>query len=66
VNLNTAAEFLEAGAAALGIGGELVHPDHLKSGITESIVQNARKFLAIVAQTRAKLAATPVPAARSL
>jgi len=66
VNLNTAAEFLEAGAAALGIGGELVHPDHLKSGITESIVENARKFLAIVAQTRAKLGATPVPAARSL
>lgn len=66
VNLNTAAEFLEAGAAALGIGGELVHPDHLKSGITESIVENARKFLAIVAQTRAKLGATLVPAARSL
>jgi 2-dehydro-3-deoxyphosphogluconate aldolase/(4S)-4-hydroxy-2-oxoglutarate aldolase len=66
VNLNTAAEFLEAGAAALGIGGELVHPDHLKSGNTESIVENARKFLAIVAQIRAKLGATPVPAARSL
>src|SRR5277367_2982413 len=35
VNLQTAAEFLEAGAAALGIGGELVHPGHLKSGNTE-------------------------------
>jgi 2-dehydro-3-deoxyphosphogluconate aldolase/(4S)-4-hydroxy-2-oxoglutarate aldolase len=35
VNLQTAAEFLEAGAAALGIGGELVHPGHLKSGNTQ-------------------------------
>ena len=29
VNLNTAAEFIEAGAAALGIGGELVQADAL-------------------------------------
>jgi 2-dehydro-3-deoxyphosphogluconate aldolase / (4S)-4-hydroxy-2-oxoglutarate aldolase len=66
VNLNTAAEFLEAGAAALGIGGELVHPDCLRAGNTDLIVENARKFLAIVAQTRAKIGATAVPAARSL
>lgn len=32
VNLNTAAEFIEAGAAALGIGGELVEARALKSG----------------------------------
>jgi 2-dehydro-3-deoxyphosphogluconate aldolase/(4S)-4-hydroxy-2-oxoglutarate aldolase len=56
VNLSTAAEFLEAGAAALGVGGELVQPEALKSGNTAVIVENARKFLAIVAQTRAKLA----------
>jgi 2-dehydro-3-deoxyphosphogluconate aldolase / (4S)-4-hydroxy-2-oxoglutarate aldolase len=66
VNLNTAAEFLEAGAVALGIGGELVHPDCLKAGNTDLIVENARKFLAIVAQTRAKIGSTAVPAARSL
>jgi 2-dehydro-3-deoxyphosphogluconate aldolase/(4S)-4-hydroxy-2-oxoglutarate aldolase len=65
VNLSTAAEFLEAGAAALGIGGELVHPDHLKSGNTELIVENARKFLAIVAQTRAKIVSAGLPAAHS-
>jgi 2-dehydro-3-deoxyphosphogluconate aldolase / (4S)-4-hydroxy-2-oxoglutarate aldolase len=57
VNLQTAAEFLEAGAAALGIGGELVHPGHLKSGNTEAIVDAARKFVAIVKETRAKIAA---------
>jgi 2-dehydro-3-deoxyphosphogluconate aldolase/(4S)-4-hydroxy-2-oxoglutarate aldolase len=58
VNLSTAAEFLEAGAAALGIGGELVHPATLKSGNKEAIVENARKFVAIVAETRAKLSSS--------
>src|SRR5215470_16458841 len=52
VSLATAAEFIEAGAAALGIGGELVQADALKSGKTEVIVENARKFLAIVKQAR--------------
>jgi 2-dehydro-3-deoxyphosphogluconate aldolase/(4S)-4-hydroxy-2-oxoglutarate aldolase len=56
VNLSTAAEFLEAGAAALGIGSELVHPAALQSGNKEAIVENARKFLAIVSETRARLA----------
>jgi 2-dehydro-3-deoxyphosphogluconate aldolase/(4S)-4-hydroxy-2-oxoglutarate aldolase len=54
VNLQTAAEFLEAGAAALGIGGELVHPGHLKSGNTQAIVDAARTFVAIVKETRAR------------
>jgi 2-dehydro-3-deoxyphosphogluconate aldolase/(4S)-4-hydroxy-2-oxoglutarate aldolase len=52
VNLNTAAEFIEAGAAALGIGGELVQADALKSGKPDVIVDNARKFVAIVKQAR--------------
>jgi 2-dehydro-3-deoxyphosphogluconate aldolase / (4S)-4-hydroxy-2-oxoglutarate aldolase len=63
VNLATAAEFLEAGAAALGIGGELVHPAALQSGNTEAIVENARKFVAIVSETRSKLGLPVVPAA---
>jgi 2-dehydro-3-deoxyphosphogluconate aldolase / (4S)-4-hydroxy-2-oxoglutarate aldolase len=54
VNLQTAAEFLEAGAAALGIGGELVHPGHLKSGNREAIVDAARTFVSIVKETRSK------------
>lgn len=56
VNLQTAAEFLEAGAAALGIGGELVHLESLKSKQVHVVIENARKFLAIVKETRAKLA----------
>jgi 2-dehydro-3-deoxyphosphogluconate aldolase / (4S)-4-hydroxy-2-oxoglutarate aldolase len=55
VNLNTAAEFIEAGAAALGIGGELVQAEALKSGTSQIIVENARKFLEIVKQTRARM-----------
>jgi 2-dehydro-3-deoxyphosphogluconate aldolase/(4S)-4-hydroxy-2-oxoglutarate aldolase len=56
VNLNTAADFLEAGAAALGVGGELVHAEALKSGTPEVIVENARKFIAIIKQYRARIA----------
>jgi 2-dehydro-3-deoxyphosphogluconate aldolase / (4S)-4-hydroxy-2-oxoglutarate aldolase len=56
VNLNTAAEFIEAGVVAVGIGGELVQADALKSNKPEIIVENARKFLAIVKQTRARMA----------
>jgi 2-dehydro-3-deoxyphosphogluconate aldolase/(4S)-4-hydroxy-2-oxoglutarate aldolase len=59
VNLSTAAEFIEVGAAALGIGGELVQAEALKSNKPELIVETARKFLEIVATARAKLAGAP-------
>jgi 2-dehydro-3-deoxyphosphogluconate aldolase / (4S)-4-hydroxy-2-oxoglutarate aldolase len=58
VNLNTAAEFLEAGCVALGIGGELVQADALKANKPEIIAENARKFLAIVKHTRAQMTAS--------
>jgi 2-dehydro-3-deoxyphosphogluconate aldolase / (4S)-4-hydroxy-2-oxoglutarate aldolase len=64
VNLNTAAEFLEAGCVALGIGGELVQADALKANKPEIIAENARKFLAIVKHTRAQMA-TSQPAIKS-
>src|SRR5262249_26338160 len=44
VNVNTAAEFLEAGAAALGVGAELCQAEALKLGNAQAIVENARKF----------------------
>jgi 2-dehydro-3-deoxyphosphogluconate aldolase/(4S)-4-hydroxy-2-oxoglutarate aldolase len=62
VNLNTAAEFIEAGAVALGIGGELVQSDALKANKPEIIVETARKFLALVKQARAQLASSSVDA----
>src|SRR5213082_3136640 len=55
VSLLTAAEFIEAGAVALGVGGELVQAEALKSGKSQIIVENARKFVEIVKQTRARM-----------
>src|SRR5438445_5830410 len=48
VNLNTAAESIEAGAAALGAGRELV------AGKPEAIAENARKFLEVVKKARTR------------
>src|SRR5215467_9503542 len=56
VNLQTASEFIEAGAAALGVGGELVQAEALKANRPEIIVENARKFVAAVNQAREKIA----------
>ena len=52
VNLNTAAEFLEAGSIALGIGGELVQAAALKARQPQVIVETARQFLEIVKKVR--------------
>ena len=52
VNLNTAADFLRAGASALGVGGELVLAAALKSGETGQITVLARQYLEIVQQVR--------------
>ena len=62
VNLDTAAEFIEAGAAALGVGGELLQAEALKTGKAEIIVENARKFLKIVKETRARMASANIAA----
>ncbi len=55
VNLETAAEFIYAGAAALGVGGELVSAAALQSGNTTQIVETARKLVTIVGEARRKL-----------
>jgi 2-dehydro-3-deoxyphosphogluconate aldolase/(4S)-4-hydroxy-2-oxoglutarate aldolase len=52
VNLNTAADFLKAGASALGIGGELVLAAALTSGNVAQITELARRYVEIVQQTR--------------
>lgn len=58
VSLSTAAEFIEAGAVALGVGGECVQAEALKSGKPEIIVENARRFLAVVREARARMTAS--------
>lgn len=52
VNLDTAADFIRAGSAALGIGGELVSVSALKSGNTSEITEAAKKYVAIVRDAR--------------
>jgi 2-dehydro-3-deoxyphosphogluconate aldolase/(4S)-4-hydroxy-2-oxoglutarate aldolase len=53
VNLQTAAEFLKAGACALGIGGSLVEPKAVAARDFARIESLARQYIAIVQQTRA-------------
>ena len=52
VNLNTAADFIHAGAEALGIGGELISVAALKSGNTQEITETARQYVSIVREAR--------------
>jgi 2-dehydro-3-deoxyphosphogluconate aldolase/(4S)-4-hydroxy-2-oxoglutarate aldolase len=57
VNLETAADFLKAGACALGIGGELVDAKSVKEGKFEVIAERAKQYLAVVAKARAEMKA---------
>lgn len=54
VNLQTAADFIRAGAAALGIGGELVSAAALKAGDKAAIIAAARQYVEIVRGARAE------------
>jgi 2-dehydro-3-deoxyphosphogluconate aldolase/(4S)-4-hydroxy-2-oxoglutarate aldolase len=53
VSLVTAAEFLSAGAFALGVGSDLVDAKAMAAGKPEVITETARKYLAIVKEHRA-------------
>lgn len=52
VNLQTAGEFLKAGACALGVGGSMVDPKAVASGDLKQIESLARQFVAEVAKHR--------------
>lgn len=52
VNLNTAADYIAAGAAALGVGGELILKDAIQARKAEVIKELAKKFLEKVANAR--------------
>jgi 2-dehydro-3-deoxyphosphogluconate aldolase/(4S)-4-hydroxy-2-oxoglutarate aldolase len=54
VNLQTAADFLRAGACALGIGGALVEPKAVAAGDMARIESLARQYIEIVQKTRAE------------
>lgn len=52
VNLDTASEFLKAGACALGIGGSLVEAKAVASGDMNRIESLARQFVEVVERFR--------------
>jgi 2-dehydro-3-deoxyphosphogluconate aldolase / (4S)-4-hydroxy-2-oxoglutarate aldolase len=53
VTLDNAAEFLKAGARALGVGTHLVDPKAIEEGHPETVTEMARKYLEVVAKFRA-------------
>jgi 2-dehydro-3-deoxyphosphogluconate aldolase/(4S)-4-hydroxy-2-oxoglutarate aldolase len=56
VSLATAAEFLAAGAFALGVGSDLVDAKAMAAGKPEVVTETAKKYLAIVKEFRASQA----------
>lgn len=56
VSIATASEYIAAGAAALGVGAELVDPALLEAGQDQVVTERAKELLFAVAEARAKLA----------
>lgn len=52
VNLDTVADFLKAGACAVGVGGELADAKCMKEGRYDIIAERARQFTAAIAKAR--------------
>ncbi|HEY2964235.1 MAG TPA: bifunctional 4-hydroxy-2-oxoglutarate aldolase/2-dehydro-3-deoxy-phosphogluconate aldolase [Pyrinomonadaceae bacterium] len=53
VSLKTAADFIKAGASALGVGADLVDLKALREGQQHVITERAREFVQIVREARA-------------
>ena len=60
VSLTTASEYIEAGAAALGVGSELVDSTLLEAGRYESLRERALTFVTIVRAARSKALASDI------
>jgi 2-dehydro-3-deoxyphosphogluconate aldolase/(4S)-4-hydroxy-2-oxoglutarate aldolase len=57
VNQQTALNFILAGAAALGIGGELIPKEAVQQRQAERILELARRFIKLVKNARSRMAA---------
>lgn len=57
VNLETAPEFIKAGACAVGVGAELIDAANIRAGKFEVFEQRARQFLDVIAKTRLEMRA---------
>ena len=54
VSLATAAEFIEAGAFALGVGADLVNTKAIRAGQPEKVTEAARAYVAAVREARGR------------
>ena len=54
VSLATAAEFIEAGAFALGVGADLVDTKAIRAGQPEKVTEAARAYVAAVREARGR------------
>src|ERR1019366_9327467 len=55
VNLETAGEFLKAGASAIAVGSEMVDAKTIREGRFDLIEERARQYLACVAKAREEM-----------
>jgi 2-dehydro-3-deoxyphosphogluconate aldolase / (4S)-4-hydroxy-2-oxoglutarate aldolase len=55
VSLKTAADFIKAGASALGVGADLVDTKALREGRGDLITERARQYIEIVRESRASV-----------
>jgi len=53
VSLKTAADFIKAGAFALGVGADLVDVNAIRQGNAQLVTERAREYLRIVREARA-------------
>jgi 2-dehydro-3-deoxyphosphogluconate aldolase/(4S)-4-hydroxy-2-oxoglutarate aldolase len=60
VNLDTAGDFLKAGACAVAVGAELVDTKSIQEGRYDRIEEKARLYLAAIAKARAEMRASQV------
>jgi 2-dehydro-3-deoxyphosphogluconate aldolase / (4S)-4-hydroxy-2-oxoglutarate aldolase len=58
VNLETAGDFLKAGACGVAVGGELVDAKSIKEGRFDIIEERARQYLAVIAKARSEMKAS--------
>jgi len=55
VNLQTAGEFLKAGACAVAVGADLVDAKTIEEGRFEVFEERARQYLAVIAEARQQM-----------
>jgi 2-dehydro-3-deoxyphosphogluconate aldolase/(4S)-4-hydroxy-2-oxoglutarate aldolase len=58
VNQETAADFIKAGAEAIGVGADLVDLKAIREGRADDVTAAARKYLEIVEEARSRSAPT--------